>query len=262
MDTHSPYLPDMDILRKFNPDITRRDVSNLTVFRNERETVDQEDKRVGNLIDLYDAEVRRMDGILEDLISERLGELKSPVVLFSADHGEAFGEHGDLGHQARALYDETLHVPLIVINPPASMHEGSVERSLTSTLDIAPTICDIAGGSQPETFQGNSLFNDSDSVNGPVYSVSSHSENGEVNPSLLNIRYRSEDIAYVYRESGEDEIYTIPEGMEPNVDFDKQISEVQENILSIKNNLQYSASADLDVTAADEERLRALGYLE
>ncbi|WP_189587385.1 sulfatase-like hydrolase/transferase, partial [Mesorhizobium sp. M8A.F.Ca.ET.208.01.1.1] len=51
--------------------------------------------------------------ILESL--KQSGKLDSTLVVILGDHGEAFGEHGDYVH-ATALYDENVHIPLIMVN--------------------------------------------------------------------------------------------------------------------------------------------------
>ena len=65
--------------------------------------------------DLYDEEIRLIDGGVGRLLSElsMLGLDDTTVVVLTADHGEEFGEHGSIGH-TRSLYEELVHVPLII----------------------------------------------------------------------------------------------------------------------------------------------------
>jgi arylsulfatase A-like enzyme len=70
------------------------------------------------------------------------------VVLYTSDHGEAFREHGQLGHTG-AVLDEEIHVPAWIDAPRAALTE--VERArLTARaaapawhVDLAPTILDL-----------------------------------------------------------------------------------------------------------------------
>jgi len=61
---------------------------------------------------LYDATIRSSDEFLKSLRSDLPGD---PIIAVHADHGEAFGEHGTLGHH-KELYEENLHVPFAVWN--------------------------------------------------------------------------------------------------------------------------------------------------
>lgn len=110
---------------------------------------------------LYDAEVRAADaligGLLDDL--ERKGVLDDTLVIFTADHGEEFGEHGYLGH-SDALYPEVLHVPLLM-RFPGGEHAGERHAAPTSQLDLTPTVLDALGLHErlrELPFQGRSLL--------------------------------------------------------------------------------------------------------
>lgn len=59
------------------------------------------------------------------------------------DHGEAFGEHGQLGH-ALISYDEVLRVPLC-IRAPFMLNPGTRISRPTSSIDLAPTILSMMG---------------------------------------------------------------------------------------------------------------------
>ncbi|TGR89203.1 hypothetical protein EN834_36835, partial [bacterium M00.F.Ca.ET.191.01.1.1] len=71
------------------------------------------------------------------------------------DHGEAFGEHDDYVH-ASAIYEENVHIPLIMINK--HLFHDQVVQSVGGIVDIAPTILDILGLPLPKQWQGRSLF--------------------------------------------------------------------------------------------------------
>ena len=75
------------------------------------------------------------------------------MVVVTADHGEEFGEHGGLTH-GRTLYDELLHVPLVVTAP--GVVPGAVDAPV-SLLDIGPTVLELVGLLRPVAFEGRSL---------------------------------------------------------------------------------------------------------
>jgi len=75
------------------------------------------------------------------------------ILIVTADHGEAFGEHG-MSFHAKAIYEEFLRVPLLVDLPGVEARTVSTPVTL---LDIGPTILDIFGLPVPPTFMGESL---------------------------------------------------------------------------------------------------------
>lgn len=80
----------------------------------------------------------RVGTLLDDL--RRRGLYEESLIVFAADHGEALGEHGLVGH-VENLYDVLLRVPLI-IKPPrsAGLPTGRSRRDLASLVDVLPTI--------------------------------------------------------------------------------------------------------------------------
>ncbi len=89
-----------------------------------------------DLRELYDGEVAANDASFGRLLDEleAIGELDNTVVIFTSDHGEAFGEHGNWTH-GLDLSNEVLSIPLVVRLPGASAavsgcrHAGSAHRS-------------------------------------------------------------------------------------------------------------------------------------
>ena len=105
----------------------------------------------------YDGEIRYTDDQLRRFFAEirRQGLLENTLIILTADHGEAFLDHGQIGHRT-TLYDELVHVPLLVRIP----HEEFVARTVASMVelvDLAPTVLDYAGLEIPASFKGHSL---------------------------------------------------------------------------------------------------------
>jgi N-sulfoglucosamine sulfohydrolase len=78
------------------------------------------------------------------------GIYENTIIVITADHGIA------LPRGKQFLYDEGLHIPLI-IRWPARIKAGTVSDELVSNLDIVPTIFDLAGLARPDYLQGRSL---------------------------------------------------------------------------------------------------------
>jgi len=104
----------------------------------------------------YDGEVAYVDSVLARLFSD-LKEKKmeeNTLIIFTADHGESLGEHGEATHGYFA-YNATLWVPLIISFP--GLKPGRVEQDV-SHIDIFPTACDLLRLPKPRSLQGISLL--------------------------------------------------------------------------------------------------------
>ncbi len=77
------------------------------------------------------------------------------MILLTSDHGEEFKDHGDFSHKAK-LYDELIHVPLIISGP--NIPSDKKINHPVSLMDLVPTIVDHLGFEVPSDFQGKSLL--------------------------------------------------------------------------------------------------------
>ncbi|MDB4958579.1 MAG: hypothetical protein JWO36_6148 [Myxococcales bacterium] len=95
----------------------------------------------------YDRSLATSDAILAELLgafAQRKAE-HAPIVIVSADHGEALGDHGQPYHSTD-LYDSQIHVPLVIAGP--GIKQGRVEETV-SLNDLTPTLLDLAGFEPP-----------------------------------------------------------------------------------------------------------------
>jgi arylsulfatase A-like enzyme len=83
------------------------------------------------------------------------GEADNTVIVITSDNGFLWGEHRVFANKVRA-FDESLRVPLIV-SSPAGMGASREENALVLSLDIAPTLADLAGVAPSSTIDGRSL---------------------------------------------------------------------------------------------------------
>jgi hypothetical protein len=85
------------------------------------------------------------------------GLADNTIWIIYGDHGEAFQQHdGNYGHTF-FLYEENVHVPLIVAGPGLIGGQQRVHE-VVSLVDIAPTILDLAGLPIPPNYQGRTLL--------------------------------------------------------------------------------------------------------
>jgi len=111
------------------------------------------------ILNRYLNAMRFTDGFIRQVFSEfeKRGLMKNTVFIILGDHGEAFGEHGLRGHNF-TMWEEGMRILGMVYGPGIISKKGKI-RGLRSTLDITPTVCDIAGLEPVEGgFIGRSLF--------------------------------------------------------------------------------------------------------
>ncbi len=104
---------------------------------------------------LYDGEVAYVDSVLNKLF-QYLGNkdfYENTVIVFTGDHGESLGEHGEETHGFLS-YNSTIWVPLMIYSP--GIKPQTVKQNV-SHIDLFPTICDILNINQPSFLQGTSL---------------------------------------------------------------------------------------------------------
>jgi arylsulfatase A-like enzyme len=101
-----------------------------------------EDRR---LLDLYEGEIWATDYQLGRLLAhlQQSGLAGNTVVVFVADHGEEFADHGKYAH-ATSLFDELVRVPLLIRLPLRERTRRRVEAVVCSA-DLGPTLLDLAG---------------------------------------------------------------------------------------------------------------------
>ncbi len=155
MGPHFPYTPSVTNLLTY---ITAECLNYKLRYENDLLYKDE----VKQLINLYDEKIKNLDYELKIFIEnlENIGISRdNTYFILTSDHGEEFGEHGGFLHGSPAgiakLYDELLHVPLIICGP--NIPSNTVVRELVSLIDLAPTILDLLNLPIPKEFLGNSL---------------------------------------------------------------------------------------------------------
>ena len=106
----------------------------------------------------YDGAVAYMDAAIQTIFNalEAKGILDESIVVINSDHGETLYDH-DCFFDHHSMYDQTLHVPLILRYPgkiPAGRRVGGYNRH----QDLMPTILELAGIETDIRFDGKSLL--------------------------------------------------------------------------------------------------------
>ncbi len=120
----------------------------LAEFPRTPEIVQQHIADYYGMITSQDAEMGRVIQTLKEK-----GHLDNTIVIYTADHGLAVGQHGLLGKQN--LYSHSIRVPSIFAGP--GVPEGVTVDALTYLYDVFPTVCDLTEVDCPDTTEGCSL---------------------------------------------------------------------------------------------------------
>ncbi|UCC40460.1 MAG: sulfatase-like hydrolase/transferase [Candidatus Aminicenantes bacterium] len=105
---------------------------------------------------LYEGEVAYVDWVMGKLF-DHMKENKlfdSTLIIFTGDHGESLGQHGEETHGFFA-YNSSIWIPLIISLPEKA--SGRID-DYVSHVDIFPTVCDVLGINMPPFLQGISLL--------------------------------------------------------------------------------------------------------
>jgi arylsulfatase A-like enzyme/Tfp pilus assembly protein PilF len=108
-------------------------------------------------LDLYDGEIAYVDsqiGVLLDQL-DALGVRERTLIIYTSDHGEGLGEHGEYSHSL-LIYDSTMRVPLI-IHAPQALPRGKVIDQQCSLVDVTPTVLALLGEPLPADLDGVNL---------------------------------------------------------------------------------------------------------
>lgn len=167
-DPHDPYIPpeyvrDLFDIHTYTPVDTR-----LGLIDDIRDgTIQLTASQIEFVKARYDQEIFANDTSFGNLLDrlKALGLYKDMLILFTADHGEEFFEHGGAGH-GLTLYNEQIRIPLIMKTDRIAK---GVYKEKAQTTDIYPTILDILDITPPYSLDGISLLNLSQSSERMLY---------------------------------------------------------------------------------------------
>jgi len=210
----------------------------------------------------YAAELAYVDRVLGDFLVflDRRGLLRKALVVFTSDHGEGLGEHGESTH-GYFIYQSTLHVPLIIHWPAGSRRvpQDRVDEA-ASLLDVAPTILDAIGLPRPREMRGRSLM--AAGSGEEVYSESSYARNHFGCAVLRSLRAGR----YKYIDAPKPELYDL--SSDPNElrnTYEQQRAKAAalgERIAAVRASAPATRSGKPpQLTPETISALRSLGYL-
>jgi arylsulfatase A-like enzyme/Tfp pilus assembly protein PilF len=229
----------------------------------------------------YDGEIAYTDAAMGKLFDglRARGIYNRAVIAVMADHGEAFGEHGEERH-GMFLYDETIHVPLLV-KFPEERSAGKRIDGRVRLVDVAPTLLREAGVPVPAMIQGAVLQNTV--KNEPVGSRSrdnrSTDDRGQTDSgrtAYAETSYPTRAFGwsglhswragkYLYVQAPKTELYdqsTDPGALHNLGANDNAVAvTMASQIAEFRRKTSSGESAKSEIDPAQAEQLRSLGYL-
>lgn len=252
-DPHHPYLPHDQFL-SFS-----KKMKNYEIAASERNKE--------YLMSHYDEEIVYLDYQMGRLF-KKLKEFKifdNTMIIITSDHGEFFGEH-DFWYHSHELYEEVLHVPLIIKYPSFHSQNGVYSKRV-SLVDIMPTILNFLKLPIPQDVQGIDLFEDNSRVIAEVYKHKYKKPRyGEEFVRDLKALFL-DNYKYIKDSKSRGELYDLNDDPQELYNLiDKMPEKVKEMEAQLVELLPYSESqisvevpVKLDKTT--KENLRALGYI-
>src|SRR3972149_1391157 len=166
MDPHAPYLPPEPFERMFyhgNPcDTENHSMDPVMLFKPFRDFFASwmppgiTDKDY--VIAQYDGAVAYMDACIQTVFTalENLNLVENTIVVLNSDHGETLYDH-DCYFDHHGMYDQTLHVPLI-LRYHGCIPVGKRVAGYNTHKDLLPTLLALAGIESEIVFDGKSLL--------------------------------------------------------------------------------------------------------
>jgi arylsulfatase A-like enzyme len=213
--------------------------------------------------------IDRQIGRLVNFLKEK-NIFDDTIIVIVSDHGESFGEHGEIGHRS-FLYDATVKIPLI-IKSLDNLNGLKIFRQVRS-IDIAPTILDqlnIKVEPDFDTIEGTSLANIiKQNIELLAYSETCEevSKNSDISIKHQFNALRTENWKFIIDKlTGKRELYDLindPDEIRNVFDREPKIAQKLENkLMDVKGNQKQ------DITPIEQheeellkEHLKALGYI-
>lgn len=273
-DVHYDYTPPAPYNRMFDPEYKGTMTAENFIY-NKAINSEMDPKDLAHIVALYDGEIAFTDSYLGRLFDElkRLNLYDDSLIILTADHGDEFFEHGYKGHM-RTLYDEVLHIPLIIKFPVNFKSKaGTRIHDVVSIVDIMPTILSYLGFTNPANVQKRSLM--------PRIQGNPAPQNDYVYASLKNELFalRSNSSKLIQRSNlPQKEFYDLSEDPEEKDNIYKNgnkelVAKADQQVLMLldvlnvqrmylRNSHPHRVDVPEEMDQALKEQLKALGYLQ
>jgi arylsulfatase A-like enzyme len=270
MDAHWPYVPPEPFDTKYpgkDPTFrqTRFKALERAVTQGKREPTEAEQS---HLVSQYDGALAYLDSQIGELIAKlkNLDLYDNTLIMLTSDHGEALGERSVFLHNGVPLYQNVLHVPLIIKYPKARAR--GVVDDFVSTIDVMPTVLDVVGAESPKDIQGKSLLQRS-AVARPLYAESYPRMDiiMRENPDRQRVERAVFDgnLKYITSTVGKHELYDLLQDPAERTNLYRADDPTSQRLRALLEDWlkQAKTGKNVPVTVDREavEKLRSLGYI-
>jgi glucan phosphoethanolaminetransferase (alkaline phosphatase superfamily) len=179
-----------------------------------------------NAINYYDNGVLQMDDVIAKLLGilKAKGYLKNTLVVITGDHGEALGEHGEYSH-AKGLREAMIRIPMAMFSFGYSPSKLAPSQTVTSQIDIAPTVLYEFQMPKPQNWHGKALHNE-------IQPRLSYLQQGS-NIGLLDFRSRTSIWKYWLEiRSGQEFAFNLTDDPSETHNFISDLQQRNSNILN------------------------------
>jgi len=265
-DVHTPYnlpAPYFDLYTNSSSEgkslntssgiaLSKPDASNLTP------------NETDHIIAVYDGSINYVDDQLGKVFRklDQLGIADNTIVIITADHGEAFREHGRFEHSHKP-YIEEVHVPLIMKGP--GIPRNRIYENYVQHIDILPTILEILNIPKRKEIQGKSLLT-------PVKNSETQEYPETYSCGLLSwplsISLRTKEWTYIMNQDGRDELYDRIDDPKEQKNLIKErpliaqkLKEELEDFIALTSEGEPQVAEKVYIDEELKEQLKSLGYL-
>jgi arylsulfatase A-like enzyme len=217
---------------------------------------------------VYDAEVTGVDRELGRFFREleERGLAANTCVVVTADHGEEFHDHGGWEH-GHTMYEELVHVPLLVKLPAGREVRRHVVEAQVSLLDLLPTLFDVAGEEPPADLPGTSFL---EMITGEAEPVSRPAISERVHLGGRQFSLRDGEFAWLWWDDEDrGELYRWTDDPREREEISARYPEVAERMREeLLDRIEAMESAAAELSPREElgpsgplvEQLKSLGY--
>jgi len=266
-DVHAPYnppLPYFDLYTKGHCEGTHLRMSKgiMPLKLNASKLTSGE---INYIMAVYDGGINYVDDQLGKIFEKlnQLGIYENTIIIITADHGEAFREHGKLEHNSKP-YIEEIHVPLIMRGP--KIPRNRIYENFVQHIDIVPTIFEILNIPQRGEMQGRSILplmnNCEIEEDFKTYSFGRRARN------RFSMSLRTKKWTYIMNPGGLDELYNrINDPKEQNNIIEKRpliaqkLKKELEDFIALTSKGKPQVAEKVHIDEELKEQLKSLGYL-
>jgi len=246
-DPHGPYMPPEGFATAFLPKGAK--------LRSRNRTPDE-------INALYDAEILYMDHYI-GLLLQKLKDSNlydNTLIVVTADHGELLGEHGQFGH-GHYLYQEELHVPLLIKYPRSEAAHGQIYLRIQLT-DIMPMLCKRLGLTIPSDIQGSVPPNITHPIVAETYPLPFATKDGEWQAIF------EEDFKFIWNSKSQHMLFNLKDDPAENINIfswetdraGRMMGQLHHYLANLPKPGISGPAKELDKQT--KEALRSLGYVK